>query len=115
MPPIDQNGKINGASRLRSQQHAERIQSRKNNPYQKMRNDQVKGSAEDKFVLSAQSSEVSSIKERVHQLPDVDMEKVERLRQLIQNGNYEIDSQKMADNVLAASLSLTDDDNHRIS
>ena len=108
MPPIDQNGKINGTSRLRSQQHAERIQSRKNNPYQKMRNDQVKGSAEDKFVLSSQSSEVSSIKERVHQLPDVDMEKVERLRQLIQNGNYEIDNQKMADGILADSVSLAD-------
>ena len=108
MPPIDQNGKINGASRLRPQQHAERVQSRKNNPYQKMRSDQVKGSAEDKFDLSPQSSEVSSIKERVHQLPDADMEKVERLRQLIQNGNYEIDSQKMADNILAASVSLAD-------
>ena len=108
MPPIDQNGKINGASRLRPQQHAERIQSQKNNPYQKMRNDQVKGSAEDKFDLSPQSSEVSSIKERVHQLPDADMEKVEQLRRLIQNGNYEIDSQKMADNILAASVSLAD-------
>ena len=108
MPPIDQNGKINGASRLRPQQHAERIQSQKNNPYQKMRNDQVKGSAEDKFDLSPQSSEVSSIKERVHQLPDADMEKVERLRQLIQNGNYEIDSQKMADSILATSVSLAD-------
>ena len=108
MPPIDQNGKINGASRLRPQQHTERIQSPKNNPYQKMRSDQVKGSAEDKFVFSSQSSEVSSIKERVHQLPDVDMEKVERLRQLIQNGNYEIDSQKVADNILAASISLAD-------
>ena len=108
MPPIDQNGKINDASRLRPQQHAERVQSRKNNPYQKMRSGQVKGSAEDKFVLSSQSSEVSSIKERVHQLPDVDMEKVERLRQLIQNGNYEIDSQKVADNILAASVSLAD-------
>ena len=108
MPPIDQNGKINGASRLRPQQHTERIQSPKNNPYQKIRSDQVKGSAEDKFVLSSQSSEVSSIKERVHQLPDVDMEKVERLRQLIQNGNYEIDSQKMADNILAPSVSLAD-------
>ena len=110
MPPIDQNGKINGASRLRPQQHAERIQSKKNNPYQKMRNDQVKGSAEDKFDLSPQSSEVSSIKERVHQLPDVDMEKVERLRELIQNGNYEIDSQKVADNILAASVSLADNE-----
>ena len=108
MPPIDQNGKINDASRLRPQQHAERVQSRKNNPYQKMRSDQVKGSAEDKFVLSSQSSEVSSIKERVHQLPDVDTEKVERLRELIQNGNYEIDSQKVADNILAASISLAD-------
>ena len=108
MPPIDQNGKINGASRLHPQQHAERIQSRKNNPYQKMRNDQVKGSAEDKFVLSSQSSEIGSIKDRVHQLPDVDMEKVERLRQLIQNGNYEIDSQKMADSILVGSVSLAD-------
>ena len=110
MPPIDQNGKINGTSRLRSQQHAERIQSRKNNPYQKMRNDQVKGSAEDKFVLSSQSSEVSSIKERVHQLPDVDMEKVERLRQLIQSGDYKVDNRKLADNILATSLNLTDDE-----
>ena len=110
MPPIDQNGKINGASRLRPQQHTERIQSPKNNPYQKMRSDQVKGSAEDKFFLSSQSSELSSIQEQVHQLPDVDMVKVERLRQLIQNGNYEIDSQKMAGNILATSVNFVDDE-----
>jgi flagellar biosynthesis anti-sigma factor FlgM len=110
MPPIDQNGKINGASRLRPQQHTERIQSNKNNPYQKIRSDQVKGSAEDNFVSSFQSSEISSLTERVHQLPDVDMEKVERLRQLIQNGNYKVDSRKMADNILATSVNFVDDE-----
>ena len=110
MPPIDQNGKINGANRLHPQQHTERIQSNKNNPYQKIGSDQVKGRSEDKFVLSSQSSEVSSIKEQVHQLPDVDMENVERLRQLIQNGNYKVDSQKMADNLLATSVNFVDDE-----
>ena len=110
MPPIDQNGKINGANRLRPQQHTEKIQSNKNNPYQKIGSDQVKGRSEDKFVLSSQSSEVSSIKEQVHQLPDVDMENVERLRQLIQNGNYKVDSQKMADNILATSVNFVDDE-----
>ena len=108
MPPIDQNGKINGSNPLRPHQQTGKIQTSKNNPYQQVRSDQVTGSEEDKFVLSSQSSEVNSIKERVHQLPDVRMEKVERLRQLIQNGNYEIDSQKMADNILAASVSLAD-------
>ena len=110
MPPIDQNGKINGAGRLRAHQQTEKVQTSKNNSYQQVRNDQVTGSEEDKFVLSSQSSEVNSIKERVHQLPDVDMEKVERLRQLIKSGDYKVDSRKMADNILATSLSLTDDE-----
>ena len=110
MPPIDQNGKINGANPLRPRQQIEKVQTSKNDSYQQVRNDQVTGSEEDKFVLSSQSSEVNSIKERVHQLPDVDMEKVERLRQLIKSGDYKVDSRKMADNVLATSLSLTDDE-----
>ena len=110
MPPIDQNGKINGANPLRPRQQTEKVQTSKNNSYQQVRNDQVTGSEEDKFFLSSQSSEVNSIKERVHQLPDVDMEKVERLRQLIKSGDYKVDSRKMADNILATSLSLTDDE-----
>jgi len=110
MPPIDQNGKINGANPLRPRQQTEKVQTSKNNSYQQVRNDQVTGSEEDKFVLSSQSSEVNSIKERVHQLPDVDMEKVERLRQLIKSGDYKVDNRKLADNILAASLSLTDDE-----
>ena len=108
MPPIDQNGKINGSNPLRPHQQTGKIQTSKNNPYQQVRSDQATGSEEDRFVLSSQSSEVNSIKERVHQLPDIRMEKVERLRQLIQNGNYEIDSQKMAGNILATSVGLAD-------
>ena len=38
------------------------------------------------------------------------MENVERLRQLIQNGNYKVDSQKMADNLLATSVNFVDDE-----
>jgi len=110
MPPIDQNGRINSSNPLRPRQQTEKVQTSKNNSYQQVRNDQVTGSEEDKFVLSSQSSEVNSIKERVHQLPDVDMEKVERLRQLIKSGDYKVDSRKMADNILATSLSLTDDE-----
>ena len=110
MPPIDQNGKINSSNPLRPRQQTEKVQTSKNNSYQQVRNDQVTGSEEDKFFLSSQSSEVNSIKERVHQLPDVDMEKVERLRQLIKSGDYKVDSRKMADNILATSLSLTDDE-----
>ena len=110
MPPIDQNGKINGSNPLRPHQQTGKIQTSKNNPYQQVRNDQVTGNEEDKFVLSSQSSEVNSIKERVHQLPDVDMEKVERLRQLIKSGDYKVDNRKLADNILAASLNLTDDE-----
>ena len=60
MPPIDQNGKINGTSRLRPQQHAERIQSRKNNPYQKMRNDQVKGLRQNKKLSIAEQTKLCS-------------------------------------------------------
>jgi len=110
MPPIDQNGRINSSNPLRPRQQTEKVQTSKNNSYQQVRNDQVTGSEEDKFFLSSQSSEVNSIKERVHQLPDVDMEKVERLRQLIKSGDYKVDSRKMADNILATSLSLTDDE-----
>ena len=110
MPPIDQNGKINSSNPLRPRQQTEKVQTSKNNPYKQVRSNQVTGSGEDKFALSSQSSEVNSIKERVHQLPDVDMEKVERLRQLIKSGDYKVDSRKMADNILAVSLSLTDDE-----
>ena len=44
--------------------------------------------------------------EKANQLPDVDLEKVEKLRQMIKDGSYIADSQKIAENLLATSVKV---------
>ena len=59
---------------------------------------------EDGYVQSSRGIEINVIRERVNQLPEVDMQKVERLKQQIAGGSYQVSSEILAENILAASV-----------
>lgn len=55
---------------------------------------------EDKASLSTDTLNLSSLEAKVQAAPEVRQEKVEALRQAIQNGEYEVDPQKIAHAIL---------------
>ncbi len=57
-----------------------------------------------KVELSPRAQEAKRIKEIAMAAPDVDTEKVERLRKLIDAGNYKVDAQAVADRMVDEHL-----------
>ena len=106
MVPVSQKGKLGSLNQVLTKKQAEKVQTSKTNPYLNAEEGKGIKAEQDGFVQSAKSSEVSRIKEKVNQLPDVDLEKVEKLRQMIKDGSYTADSQKIAENLLATSVKV---------
>ena len=109
MVPIDQKDKLNNITQLLSRQRLERTRSDQSA-------DQTSGKnknppvIQDKYVQSSRGVEINAIRERVNQLPEVDMQKVERLRQQIAAGSYQFSSEILAENILAASVDGNQDE-----
>ena len=58
----------------------------------------------DKVNLSAKARELQAAQQTVRQMPEVDMEKVARIKAQLQEGTYNVDAKKAAGNILAESL-----------
>jgi negative regulator of flagellin synthesis FlgM len=84
---IQQNGKIAPAER---------------NPAASPAQSQV--STEDKVDLSAQSKEMNKIHDVLNATPDVRAEKVEALKKQVEAGQYEVNSNSLADKMLKEFL-----------
>ncbi len=57
-----------------------------------------------KVQLSERAQEMKKIKELAMQAPSVDSEKVKRLQELIDKGQYKVDSKKVADKMVDDEL-----------
>ena len=51
--------------------------------------------------LSAEAQHLQQITDQLREQPEVDAARVERLRQAIADGSYQVDSQRLAGNLLA--------------
>lgn len=58
----------------------------------------------DRVKISDQAREMQAARQAVAQMPEVDEEKVARIKAQVQNGTYKVDGRKVADNMLAESL-----------
>ena len=101
MASIRKNGKL-GSSRLYSAQSG-KIGFNPVNSYLKVNPTQSLNN-KDGFVQSQRSEEISAIKARIQQLPDVDTEKIKHVQQSM--GSYHSDGDRIADQILSASIHL---------
>jgi negative regulator of flagellin synthesis FlgM len=63
-----------------------------------------KSSSQDKVELSVQSKEMQKVYEVLQTTPDVRDEKVSALKKSIQEGQYQIDSEAVADKMIRGSI-----------
>jgi negative regulator of flagellin synthesis FlgM len=63
-------------------------------------------SSEDTVSLSAQSQQVSGLQQQLKNTPAVDQAKVDSIKQEIANGNYPLDAEKIAENLINLEQSL---------
>lgn len=92
---------INGLSNQANISKNERIQ--KNDADDLAKNSSVSSKetmAEDTVQLSGTALVLKQQEEKISTLPDIDMDKVEQIRQAIAAGEYKIDTQKLASNMV---------------
>ena len=103
MVPVDQKDKLTNINRLLSRQRLEKMRPEQSAD-RTVGKDKNPAVVDDGYVQSSRGIEINAMKERVNQLPEVDMQKVERLRQQIAGGSYHVSSEILAENILAASV-----------
>lgn len=57
--------------------------------------------ADDTVKLSGAAQSMQSHQSKINSMPDMDMEKVEQIKQAIAAGQYKVDSEKLASNMVA--------------
>ena len=73
----------------------------KQSPLQEVKNQE---SLVDKVEISAQSKEIKKINDVLEMTPDVRAEKVAALKELVQKGQYKVDSQGLAGKMIDQSI-----------
>jgi negative regulator of flagellin synthesis FlgM len=63
-----------------------------------------KGAKTDKVEISEAAKEIQEVRKQLDNTPDVRTEKVEQLKNQIENGTYEIKSEEIAEKMLKESL-----------
>jgi negative regulator of flagellin synthesis FlgM len=59
---------------------------------------------QDKLELSPEAQEMNSVRQKIASLPDVRADRVNELKAQVQKGNYQVDSQDVAQKILERSL-----------
>lgn len=85
----------NGSARTRSNESEESSSSR------------PQPAAKDTVSLSDQSLQVRDLQQRLENLPEVDAEKVEAIKQEIARGNYPLDPERIAQNLISLEKALS--------
>ncbi|RDH84720.1 MAG: flagellar biosynthesis anti-sigma factor FlgM [endosymbiont of Galathealinum brachiosum] len=65
-----------------------------------------RASTEDTVSLSRESQQVSGLQQQLKNAPAVDQAKVDSIKQEIANGNYPLDAEKIAENLINLEQSL---------
>ena len=64
----------------------------------------VQAGGKDKVVLSSEARELSALRARLAQIPDVREERVAALREALRQGTYRVSPEEIADKMIARSL-----------
>lgn len=63
-------------------------------------------SAEDIVEISSTAREISRLKEIAQAIPEERVEKVEQIRQMVQNGDYKIEPKRIAEKMIQHAIDL---------
>lgn len=58
----------------------------------------------DRVQLSAQAKEMQAARQAIQQMPDVDLEKVAKIKAQIKSGSYKVNAQEIASKMIRESL-----------
>ena len=61
-------------------------------------------SVSDRFELSARNGEIAHLNELIQSIPDIREDKVEKVRQELENGTYNVKADKIAEKILQDNL-----------
>jgi negative regulator of flagellin synthesis FlgM len=67
---------------------------------------QTNAPSSDSVQMSTTASELRELEKAVKAAPDVDVERVAKLREAISNGSYQIDNDKLAQNIMRQEMSM---------
>jgi negative regulator of flagellin synthesis FlgM len=71
-------------------------------------NNTARPAAQDTVSLSAESLQVGELRQQLNELPEVDAEKVAAIKQEIARGNYPLDPERIAENLMSLEKALTE-------
>ncbi|MDT8311309.1 MAG: flagellar biosynthesis anti-sigma factor FlgM [Methylophaga sp.] len=57
-------------------------------------------SAADKFSLTDDANQLQALQQMIADMPEIDKQRIADLRAAIENGEYQVDSQKLAQNMI---------------
>jgi len=69
-------------------------------------NTSVRGTASDTVSLSQESQQVAGLQQQLKESPAIDQARVDSIKQEIANGNYPLDANKIAENLINLEQSL---------
>ena len=69
---------------------------------------QTRAASEDTVSLSAESAQVRELQQQLNAIPEVDAEKVAAIKQEIAKGNYPLDPERIAQNMINLEKALTE-------
>ena len=69
---------------------------------------ETRPASEDTVSLSAESGQVRSLQQQLDALPEVDVEKVEAIKREIARGNYPLDPERIAENLINLEKALSE-------
>ncbi len=92
-------------SHIKSDSNAQIKQSKENPSTAPASPKQAEAKVTDRVELSTGSLDVQKIKEVLTETPDIRTEKVQALKEQIEQGTYSVDSRKVADKMLISLLS----------
>ena len=69
---------------------------------------EARPASEDTVSLSAESSQVRNLQQQLDAIPEVDIEKVEAIKREIAKGNYPLDPERIAENLINLEKALSE-------
>jgi len=101
---------INGAPRNRSEilsdQSNKTVKSEKANTSTD-NSQSTSASTADTVSITGEANRIRELQNSLAEVPDIDMEKVEAIKQEIANGNYPIDAERIASNLIDLEKTLS--------